>query len=316
MDPAIVLFGFGIGAMVGMTGMGGGTLMTPLLIFLFGVKPVTAIGTDIFYAAVTKTVGGWRHLRMGTVNLRLSYWLAAGSVPAAVAGVWAISVLQSKIGEEELDSIVYALLGGTLLMVGIITLARALILSNLIEEREDFVLQRRHKIAAVAIGVTTGFVIGITSAGSGTVIAILLITVFRLTPVKVVGTDVFHAAILLWAAGIAHWVGGNVDFVLAGNILLGSVPGVVFGSHYAARAPTGFLRTALGVVLVASGIVTVQKGDPLVWPIAAAVAGVGLLLLIWFPRWWNERRVKREAAEATERQGRDRSDDLAPDVIG
>ncbi|HYG97453.1 MAG TPA: sulfite exporter TauE/SafE family protein, partial [Solirubrobacterales bacterium] len=165
MDLAIVLFGFGIGAMVGMTGMGGGTLMTPLLIFLFGVKPVTAIGTDIFYAAVTKTVGGWRHLKMGTVNLKLSYWLAAGSVPAAVAGVWAISVLQSKVGEEELDSIVYALLGGTLLMVGIITLARALILSNLIEEREDFVLQRRHKIAAVSIGVATGFVIGITSAG-------------------------------------------------------------------------------------------------------------------------------------------------------
>ncbi|HEU4738447.1 MAG TPA: sulfite exporter TauE/SafE family protein [Solirubrobacterales bacterium] len=314
MDPAIVLFGFGIGAMVGMTGMGGGTLMTPMLIFLFGVKPVTAIGTDIFYAAVTKTVGGWRHLKMGTVNMKLAYWLAAGSVPAAVTGVWAISVLQSKIGEEKLDSIVYALLGGTLLMVGIITLARALILSNLIEERDDFVLQRRHKIAAVAIGATTGFVIGITSAGSGTVIAILLIAVFRLTPVKVVGTDVYHAAILLWAAGIAHWVGGNVDFVLAGNILLGSVPGVIVGSHFAARAPTGFLRTALGVVLVASGIVTVQKGDPVVWPIAAAVAGIGLLLLIWFPRWWNERRVKREAAE--ERQARDRSDDLAPDVIG
>ncbi|HEX7293901.1 MAG TPA: sulfite exporter TauE/SafE family protein, partial [Solirubrobacterales bacterium] len=260
MDPAIVIFGFGIGAMVGMTGMGGGTLMTPLLILIFGVKPVTAIGTDIFYAAVTKTVGGWRHLRMGTVNMKLAYWLAAGSVPAAVGGVWAISVLQDKIGEEELDSIVYALLGGTLLMVGIITLARALILSKLVEERDDFELQRRHKVAAVVIGATTGFVIGITSAGSGTVIAILLIAVFRLTPVKVVGTDVFHAAILLWAAGIAHWVGGNVDFVLAGNILLGSVPGVVVGSHFATRAPTGFLRTALGVVLIASGFVTVQKG--------------------------------------------------------
>ncbi len=315
MDPAIVIFGFGIGAMVGMTGMGGGTLMTPLLILLFGIKPVTAIGTDIFYAAVTKTVGGWRHLKMGTVNKPLAYWMAAGSVPAAVIGVWAISILQSRIGEEKLDSIVYALLGGTLLMVGFITLARALILSKLVEERDDFVLQRRHKIAAVTIGATTGFVIGITSAGSGTVIAILLISVFRLTPVKVVGTDVFHAAILLWAAGIAHWVGGNVDFVLAGNILIGSIPGVIVGSHYAARAPTGFLRTALGVVLIASGFVTVQKGDPVVWPIAAVVAGIGLGLLIWFPRWWNERRVKREAEEAL-RQARDRGDDLTPDAIG
>jgi len=312
MDPAIVIFGFGIGAMVGMTGMGGGTLMTPLLIFFFGVKPVTAIGTDIFYAAVTKTVGGWRHLRMGTVNISLALWLAAGSVPAAVTGVWAISVLQSKVGEERLDSIVYALLGGTLLMVGIITLARALILSKLIEERDDFELKRRHKVAAVAIGATTGFVIGITSAGSGTVIAILLISVYRLTPRKVVGTDVFHAAILLWAAGIAHWVGGNVDFMLAGNILLGSVPGVIVGSNYAARAPVSFLRTALGVVLIASGIVTVQKGDPVVWPIAAVVAGVGLGLLIWFPRWWNERREQREAEE----QARDRGDDLTPDAVG
>ncbi|MGB7686477.1 MAG: sulfite exporter TauE/SafE family protein [Solirubrobacterales bacterium] len=311
MDPAIVIFGFGIGAMVGMTGMGGGTLMTPLLILLFGVKPVTAIGTDIFYAAVTKTIGGWRHLRMRTVNMSLALWMAAGSVPAAVSGVWAISILQSKIGEERLDSIVYAMLGGTLLMVGIITLARALILSKLIEERDDFELQRRHKVAAVAIGATTGFVIGITSAGSGTVIAILLIAVFRLTPVRVVGTDVFHAAILLWAAGIAHWVGGNVDFMLAGNILLGSVPGVIVGAHFAARAPTGFLRTALGVVLVASGIITVQKGDPVVWPIAAAVAGIGLGLLIWFPRWWNERRLRRETEQA-----RDRSDDLAPEVTG
>jgi uncharacterized protein len=314
-DPAIVLFGFGIGAMVGMTGMGGGTLMTPLLILIFGVKPVTAIGTDIFYAAVTKTVGGWRHLRMKTVNMGLALWMAAGSVPASIAGVWVISILQAKIGEDKLDEVVYALLGGTLLMVGIVTLARAMILSKLIEERDDFELKRRHKVAAVAIGATTGFMIGITSAGSGTIIAILLIAVYRLTPKKVVGTDVFHAAILLWAAGLAHWVGGNVDFALAGNILLGSVPGVVVGSHFAARAPTGFLRTALGLVLVASGIVTVQKGDPAIWPVAAAVAGIGLALLIWFPRWWNDRRLAREARERGEAEA-GRSDDLAPETIG
>ena len=300
MDPALILFGFGIGALVGMTGMGGGSLMTPLLILVFGINPVTAIGTDIFYAAVTKTVGGWRHLRMKTVNLGLTFWLALGSVPASVAGVWLISILQSSIGEEELDSIVYALLGGTLLMVGIITLARALILTDLIEERDDFEIKHRHKVAAVTIGVCTGLVIGVTSAGSGTVIAILLITVFRLTPRRVVGTDVFHAAILLWAAGMAHWVSGNVDFGLAGNILLGSVPGVIVGAHYATRAPVGFLRTALGVVLVASGIVTVQKGDPLVWPIAAAVAGVGLMLLIYAPRWFEKKRRRELAAEARE----------------
>ena len=205
MDPAIIVFGLGIGVLVGMTGMGGGSLMTPLLILIFGIQPTTAIGTDIFYSAVTKTVGGWRHLQMKTVNMELVKWLSFGSVPAAVLGVAIVSVLQKHIGEDRLDSLVYAVLGGTLLMVGIITLARALILRNLIDERDRFEVERRHKVAAVLIGATTGFVIGITSAGSGTVIAILLIAVYRLAPKKVVGTDVFHAAILLWAAGIAHY---------------------------------------------------------------------------------------------------------------
>ena len=309
MDPAIVVFGLGIGVLVGMTGMGGGSLMTPMLILVFGIQPTTAIGTDIFYSAFTKTVGGWRHFRMKTVNLGLTVWLAAGSVPAAIVGVWAISILENHLGEEQLDSVVYALLGGTLLMVGIITLARALILTNLIEERDSFKIERRHKVAAATIGATTGFVIGITSAGSGTVIAILLITVFRLSPRRVVGTDVFHAAILLWAAGLAHWVGGNVDFSLAGNILLGSVPGVVIGAALSGRAPIGFLRTALGVVLMGSGIVTIQKGDPTIWPIAAVVAGVGLALIIWAPRWY----ARRFARRGGKRGG---GDDLTPELTG
>jgi hypothetical protein len=298
-DPAIIFFGLGIGVLVGMTGMGGGSLMTPLLILVFGIQPTTAIGTDIFYSAVTKTVGGWRHLRMKTVNMELVKWLAFGSVPAAIGGVAIVSILQDHIGEDRLDSLVYAVLGGTLLMVGIITLARALILRNLVEERDRFDVERRHKVAAIVIGATTGFVIGVTSAGSGTVIAILLIAVYRLAPKKVVGTDVFHAAILLWAAGLAHWIGGNVDFVLAANILIGSVPGVVIGAALSGKAPTGFIRTALGVVLVGSGIVTIQKGDPTVWPIAAAVAAVGLGAILAAPRILHKRR-EREAELALE----------------
>jgi len=298
MDPAIVLFGLGIGVLVGMTGMGGGSLMTPLLILLFGIQPTTAIGTDIFYAAITKTVGGWRHLRLKTVNMELVKWLALGSVPSAVGGVLLVSWLQTQIGEDRLEELVYAVLGGTLLMVGIITLARALILRSLIEERDRFDVERRHKIGAIVIVATTGFVIGITSAGSGTVIAILLIAVYRLAPKKVVGTDVFHAAILLWAAGIAHWVGGNVDFVLAGNILLGSVPGVIIGAALSDKAPQGLLRTSLGLVLIGSGIVTVQKGDPEVWPIAAGVAAVGLGLVLYAPHWFNRRREAQRLREA------------------
>ncbi len=310
MDPAIVIFGLGIGVLVGMTGMGGGSLMTPMLILVFGINPTTAIGTDIFYSAVTKSVGGWRHLRMKTVNMDLVKWLALGSVPAAVIGVAIVSVLEQHVNPDRLDSIVYAVLGGTLLMVGVITLTRALILRNLVDERDRFEVQRRHKVAAVVIGATTGFVIGITSAGSGTVIAILLIAVYRLSPKRVVGTDVFHAAVLLWAAGIAHWVGGNVDFVLAGTILLGSVPGVVIGAALSDRAPQGLLRTALGVVLIGSGIVTVQKGDPFVWPIAAAVAAIGLGAILAAPRWLHRRR-EREAQRAS-----DGSPELAPDTAG
>ena len=283
-----------------MTGMGGGALMTPLLILLFGVSPTTAIGTDILYAAVTKTVGGWRHFKMKTVNMGLVFWLASGSVPAAVFGVQLVSWLQDRLGEDKLDSLVYAVLGGTLLMVGIITLGRALILARTISERDDFKIELRHKVAAVTIGATTGFVIGVTSAGSGTVIAVLLIAVFRLTPKRVVGTDVFHAAIVLWAAGIAHFGHGNVDLGLVGNILLGSVPGVVVGASLMNRVNQDGIRIALGLVLILSGIFTVQKGDPVVWPIAAVVAGMGFALILMAPRWYQHFRPP-EAIAAEQR---------------
>src|SRR5918911_1516448 len=114
-DPTIILFGFGIGLMVGMTGMGGASLMTPLLILVFGIQPVTAIGTDIFYGAITKTVGGYKHLKMGTVHKAMAFWLAVGSVPSAIAGVWVIELLQSRYGDD-LDTLVLGMLGGTLLV--------------------------------------------------------------------------------------------------------------------------------------------------------------------------------------------------------
>ncbi|HJS97338.1 MAG TPA: sulfite exporter TauE/SafE family protein [Solirubrobacteraceae bacterium] len=259
MDPIIVLFGLGIGMLVGMTGMGGGSLMTPLLILLFGVSPVTAVGTDIFYAAVTKTAGAWRHLKHGTVHKAIAFWLAVGSVPSAVAGVWVIELLQQRYGEDEVNRVVLGMVAAALLVVGIATLVRSWFLRGVIPERSAMHLYRRHIVAAVVTGAVTGFVIGITSAGSGTVIALVLIAVFRLTPQRVVGTDIFHAAVLLWAAGIAHWVSGNVDFGLALNILLGSVPGVLIGSQLSVKIPTGFLRNALGTVLVASAITLITK---------------------------------------------------------
>jgi uncharacterized protein len=274
MDPAIVFFGFGVGFLVGLTGMGGGSLMTPLLILIFGVKPVTAIGTDIFYAAITKTAGGWRHLKHKTVNMPLTWWMAAGSVPSAIAGVWVLDILKDSLGDE-LDSTVFAILAACLMVVGAITLLRSLFLADKVAERDDFEIHTRHKVAAIGIGATTGFLIGLSSAGSGTVIAILLIAVFRLTPKRVVGTDVFHAAVLLWAASIAHIISGNVDFALAGNILIGSVPGVIIGSNMIVKWNQTALRIALGVVLIAAGGALLSKANTDLVPYALAVAGLG-----------------------------------------
>jgi uncharacterized protein len=274
MDPAIIFFGLGIGMLVGMTGMGGASLMTPLLILVFGISPVTAIGTDIFYAAIAESVGGIQHLRMKTVHRGLAFWLAVGSVPSAILGVWVIELLQRHYGDD-LDTLVLGMVGGALLVVGAATLLRSVFLSHVIHERYAMHLYTRHIVAAVILGMVTGFVIGLTSAGSGTLIAIGLIAIFRLVPQRVVGTDIFHAAVLLWAAGIAHWIGGNVDFVLAGNILIGSVPGVLLGGLLSVRVRQGFLRTALAVVLIASGTtLVVKEGTPEVVVPAIVIASL------------------------------------------
>ncbi len=280
MDPLLIPFGFGVGFLVGMTGMGGGSLMTPVLILVFGTSPVTAVGSDITYAAVTKTVGGWRHLRLRTVNLGLSVWLALGSVPAAIAGVWLIEWLHDRYGNS-LDDIVLTMLAIALIVVGAIVLGRALFATKAHErERESFKLTRRHKVAAVAIGACTGLVIGLTSAGSGTLIAVFLIAYYRMAPKQVVGTDVFHAAVLLAAAAVAHVVAGNVDFGLVGAILIGSIPGVWLGSHLIVRLPTGVLRTALGVVMVLAALALFDKaGIELPRAVTIAVPAALLALL-------------------------------------
>ncbi len=277
MDPVIVLFGLGIGLLIGMTGVGGASLMTPLLILVFGIQPITAIGTDIFYAAITKTAGGVRHLRLKTVHRALAMWLAVGAVPSALAGVWVIELLKRQYGESALNEIVLGALGGALLVVGLATLFRAAFLSETIQERSAMHLYPRHIVAAVITGLITGFVISVTSAGSGALVAIALIAIFRLTPQRVAGTSVAAAAVLLWAAGIAHWIGGNVDFVLAGNILLGSIPGVLVGSQLSVKAPQGFLRTVLALVLVASGAILIAKEGTL--GVVAPAIGIATIMI-------------------------------------
>jgi uncharacterized protein len=250
-DPLLVLFGFGVGILVGTTGMGGGSLMTPLLILLFGIKPVLAVGTDLAYAAITKTAGGLLHWRRGTVQKDLALWLALGSCPGAVAGV----ILLDRLG---LDDVLLPLISAALLLTGTLVMLRALIWQGA-GERQTAPLTRAGKAFAVVLGASVGFVLGVTSAGSGTLIAIGIILYFKLAPRRVVGTDVFHAALLLWTAAIAHLFSGNVDLALAGTILLGSLPGVWLGTHMATRLPERGLRPALGIVLLTSGLTLLTK---------------------------------------------------------
>jgi uncharacterized membrane protein YfcA len=302
-DPALVAFGLGVGVLVGMTGIGGGSLMTPMLILVFGVTPVTAVGTDLAYAAVTKTVGGYKHWRQKTVDLVLSSWMAVGSVPAAIGGVYLLDVLEDHYGKR-FDELLIALLSGALLLTGATTLARSFLKRFHERERDTIALERRHKVAAVALGVFVGFVLGITSAGSGALIAVGLILAFRLVPTRVVGTDVFHAAILLWAAAAAHIVSGNVDFGLAGNILLGSVPGVWVGSHWSIRVPADVLRATLAVVLIGAGLALLGKAGAGI-PVEALVPFPLLVIVLLVGVMWRDRRDKALLAEARRRGAAD-----------
>jgi uncharacterized membrane protein YfcA len=187
--------------------------------------------------------------------------MAFGSVPAAVAGVAVLKVLEDQFGKDNFDNTLLIAVAGALLLTGIVILARLLLPSGGKGERHTTPLERRHKIAAVTLGASVGFVLGVTSAGSGSLIAVGLIMLFRLTPQRVVGTDVFHAAILLWAAAIAHVIAGNVDFGLAGTILIGSIPGVWVGSGLTMRLPVGVMRATLACVLVGAGLALLQKAD-------------------------------------------------------
>ncbi|MDQ3850307.1 MAG: sulfite exporter TauE/SafE family protein [Actinomycetota bacterium] len=272
MDPMVIAFGFGVGVLIGLTGIGGGSLMTPLLVLFAGVHPVVAIGTDLAYGAVTKTLGGWRHLRKGTVDLGVSKWLAVGSVPGSLIGVWLVGRLQRAYGEG-FEPVLLGLVAGALLIVALTILGRAMFMPSLVaRERPAVNLTAGTKATATAIGAVLGLVIGLTSVGSGALIGLALILVFRLTPHRVVGTDVFHAAILLWAAGLAHLVSGNVDFGLMGTILVGSLPGVWIGAQLITRVPAAALRSTLGCVLLGSAFGVLAKAG--VEVPATAIVGV------------------------------------------
>jgi uncharacterized protein len=279
-NPVIVLFGLGVGILIGLTGIGGGSLMTPLLIIVLGIHPVVAVGTDLTYGAITKTLGGYKHLRKGTVDLGVSKWLAYGGVPGTLLGVLLVDRLHKAYGKS-FDHVLIGCVAGALIIVASVVLVRTLLLSHLAgNEQESFHFSRRAGIAAIALGFVLGTILGMTSVGSGALIGVAMIVIFRLTPQRVAGSSVFLAAMLLWVAGLAHVVSGNVDYGLMGNILIGSIPGVWIGAHFVDRVPAQALRVTLGAALLGSALAMVNNAGGKMpvevifgAPIAVGVAG-------------------------------------------
>jgi uncharacterized protein len=247
------LTGLLIGAIVGLTGMGGGSLMTPILVILFGFKPTYAVGTDILHGAIFKSFGAIRHRRLGTVHARLTAWMFLGSGPLSLAGVGVATLIKHQYGESAQSIESYAV-GGALVAGGIGFLAKTFIKRGMKASDKPFLLSRRDKVLAVAIGAVFGFVVGLTSVGSGTFFGLVMVLVYPLTMPKIVGTDIFHAAALLWVAGIGHMVGGNVDYHATAWLLTGSIPGVLISSRFTVRLPDVILRISLGTILVLSGL--------------------------------------------------------------
>ncbi len=252
-DPLIALGGLGIGFLIGLTGMGGGSLMTPFLI-LMGVRPVVAVGTDLVQMTVTKLFGGWQHLRQGTVDLRLVLYLSLGSVPGALAGVGLLLFLEEVIGLS-VDALVTRLLGAMLVVVGAILVlqARFGLLGRWKRGSEEVQLPAQRKRLLMGVGALFGLMVGMTSVGGGTLFLVVLTFLFSMRMVRVVGTDVVHAAVLSAAAGAAHLAVGNVDLALAGNVLVGTIPGVLMGSRMGLRLPEKSMGTVVAVVVMVAG---------------------------------------------------------------
>jgi uncharacterized membrane protein YfcA len=275
-----------IGFLVGLTGMGGGSLMTPILVIVFGFEPTLAIGTDIAHGAIFKTIGGLRHRRLGNVQARLSGWMFLGSAPASLAGVWLADWLQHRYGDG-IQSVSARVLGSALIFGAIGLVAKTLARAKPVGDG-PFLMTRRDRIAAVAIGVVGGFVVGLTSVGTGVFFGLTMLIVFPLRAVKVVGTDVFHAAALLYVAGIGHWLAGNVDLHVVLWLLLGSIPGVLLGSQLTLSVDDRPLRVMLAAVLLLSGIKLLDLPGTTVVIAAGLAAGLGAVM-VWLGRSWAAR---------------------------
>jgi uncharacterized membrane protein YfcA len=272
------LSGFLIGALVGMTGMGGGSLLTPILVIVFGFKPTLAVGTDILHGAIFKSFGAVRHRRLGTVHGHLVLWMFLGSGPMSLLGVAVATWLKHHYGGAE--SIEAYAVGVALIVGGLGLVAKTFITRGVQSTDDPFLLERRDRLIAVAIGAACGFVVGLTSVGSGTFFGLIMVLVFPLTIAKIVGTDIFQAALLLWVAGFGHLVAGNVDLRTMAWLLTGSIPGVLLTSKFTLRVPDRVLRLGLACVLMLSGIKLVDFAHA-DWVIAGGAIAAGVGFVSW-----------------------------------
>ena len=282
MDPMIVCAGLLVGVLVGLTGMGGGALMTPVLVLLFGVQPLAAVSSDLVVSLVMKPVGGMVHLRHGTVNFGLVTWLCVGSVPAAFGGV----LLLRTVGDgEHVQEVVKVALGLALLLAVLTMSARSLFdlgrhsrswRAGVAEAvGDDPPALRVRVVPTVLIGVLGGVVVGMTSVGSGSLIIILLLLLYpRLRAAQLVGTDLVQAVPLVGAAALGHALFGSVQLGLTATLLVGAIPGVWVGAQLSSRAPQQVVRRVLALVLIASGLKLIGSSNgQLLAAVAAVVVG-------------------------------------------
>ena len=252
LNPLLPLSGFAIGVLVGLTGVGGGSLMTPLLVLLFGFKPVTAVGTDLLYAAITKSGGSWVHHRHGNIDWAITGRLALGSVPAAALTL--LLLAQLGIRDHGAAGFISVVLGCALLLTAasLFFRQRLLDLARRRSARADF--QKRTPALTVLVGAALGVLVTISSVGAGALGVTALTFLYpNLATRRIVGSDIAHAVPLTLIAGLGHWWLGTVDVVLLVSLLIGSLPGIALGAHFAAKVPERALRSLLASVLLLIG---------------------------------------------------------------
>jgi uncharacterized membrane protein YfcA len=286
-DLGVTLAGLLVGFIVGLTGMGGGALMTPILVLLFGINPLAAVSSDIVAAVVMKPVGGGVHLRRGTVNLNLVRWLTLGSVPAAFAGV----LVLRAIGAPEVADRLKVLLGAVLLVAAGAIVAKGVLQARRRADGGAAATEGRscavHAIAVqpgrtLLIGVIGGLVVGMTSVGSGSLVIVMLMLLYpALSSNELVGTDLVQAIPLVLSAAIGHLLFGDFQLALTTSLLIGSIPGVYIGARISSRAPDRIIRPILVIVLTVSALKLLGASNVVV---ASVLAGAGLGALVIYTR--------------------------------